>query len=99
MTDHEIATEVVFEDEEVRVWNQVMKKGEDIPKHEHRLDYFLLNISGEGPIHVQFHDGTGGLLVKPFSFFQSRVLQTLLRKVILKLRAMLAVITKPFWLS
>ena len=60
MTDHEIATEVVFEDEEVRVWNQVVKKGEDIPKHEHRLDYFLLNISGEGPIHVQFHDATGG---------------------------------------
>ena len=60
MTDHEIATEVVFEDEEVRVWNQVVKKREDIPKHEHRLDYFLLNISGEGPIHVQFHDGTGG---------------------------------------
>ena len=99
MTDHEIATEVVFEDEEVRVWNQVVKKGEDIPKHEHRLDYFLLNISGEGPIHVQFHDETGGLLVKPFNFFQSRVLQTLLRKVILKLRTMLAVITTPFWLS
>jgi len=99
MTDHEIATEVVFEDEEVRVWNQVVKKGEDIPKHEHRLDYFLLNISGEGPIHVQFQDGTGVSLVKPFSFFQSRVLQTLLRKVILKLRTMLAVITTPIWLS
>ena len=26
MTDHEIATEVMFEDEEVRVWNQVVKK-------------------------------------------------------------------------
>lgn len=99
MTDHEIATEVVFEDEEVRVWNQVVKKGEDIPKHEHRLDYFLLNISGEGPIHVQFHDGTGEALGETFEFFQSRVLQTLLRKVILKLRTMLAVITTPFWLS
>ena len=98
MTDHEIATEVVFEDEEVRVWNQVVKKGEDIPKHEHRLDYFMLNISGEGPIHAQFHDVTGGLLVKPLSFFQSRVLQTLLRKVILKLRTMLAVIATLFWL-
>ena len=41
----------------------------------------------------------GGLLAKPFSFFQSRVLQTLLRKVILKLRTMQAVITTPFWLS
>ena len=33
MTDHEIATEVVFEDEEVRVWSQVVKEGVDIPKH------------------------------------------------------------------
>ena len=38
MTDHEIATEVVFEDEEVRVWNQVVRGGEDIPKHEHKHD-------------------------------------------------------------
>ena len=69
MTDHDIATEIVFEDEAVRVWNQVLRGGEDIPKHEHKHDYFLLNISGEGPIHVQFHDGTGGALGEKFEFF------------------------------
>ena len=67
-TDQDIATEVVFEDDKVRVWNQVVKAGEDIPKHEHRHDYFLINIAGTGPIQVQFHDGTGGSLGENFEF-------------------------------
>ena len=68
MTDHEIATEVMFEDEEVRVWNQVVKKGEDIPKPERRLDCFLLNISGGG----QFRSCSTmeqGALGETFEFF------------------------------
>lgn len=64
----EIATSVVYEDEEVRVWNQFVPAGGEIPKHEHRNDYFLLNVSGEGPIAVQFHDGTGGPLGESFTF-------------------------------
>ena len=68
MTDPKIATEVVFEDDEVRVWNQVVRAGCDIPRHEHKHDYFLLNVSGEGPIQVQFHDGTGGPLGATFEF-------------------------------
>lgn len=63
-----IATEIVYEDDEVRVWNQVVGAGEDIPRHEHKHDYFLLNISGEGPIQVQFHDGTGGSFGENFEF-------------------------------
>ena len=69
-TDHEIATEVVFEDKEVRVCNQIVKKRVDIPKHEHKLDYFLLNLSGEGPNQVQFHDGTGEPIGETFEFFR-----------------------------
>lgn len=57
-----IATEVIFEDDKVKVWNQVVPAGADIEKHEHLNDYFLLNISGTGPIEVEFHDGTGGSL-------------------------------------
>ena len=64
----DIATKVVFEDDKVRVWNQVVPAGDEIPKHEHKHDYFLLNISGEGPIEVQFHDGTGGALGETFEF-------------------------------
>ena len=65
---NDIATQVVFEDDEVRVWNQFVSAGDDIPKHEHKHDYFLLNISGKGPIQVQFHDGTGGVLGEHFAF-------------------------------
>ena len=65
---NDIATTVVYEDDEVRVWNQVVKAGEDIPRHEHHHDYFLLNVSGEGPIQVTFHDGTGGALGETFEF-------------------------------
>ena len=64
----DIATKVVFEDDEVRVWNQIVPGGTDIPKHEHKHDYFLVNISGTGPMQVQFHDGTGGPLGETFEF-------------------------------
>ena len=63
-----VATEVVFEDDKVRVWNQVVPAGGSIAKHEHQCDYFLLNISGTGPIKVQFHEGTGGGLGEEFTF-------------------------------
>ena len=63
-----IATKVIFEDEEVRVWNQVVGAGANIEKHEHAHDYFLLNVSGEGPVEVEFHNGTGGELGEKFTF-------------------------------
>ena len=63
-----IATKVVFENEEVKVWNQVVPKGASIPRHEHLHDYFLINIAGEGPLEIQFHNGTGGALGESLSF-------------------------------
>jgi len=63
-----IATEVVYEDDFVRVWKQVVPANGVIEKHEHTLDYFLLNVSGNGPLDVRFHDGTGGALGERFSF-------------------------------
>ncbi len=63
-----IATEVIYEDDHVRVWNQVVGAGETIEKHEHVHDYFLVNVSGEGPIDVEFHAGTGGDLGERFSY-------------------------------
>ncbi len=67
-TNGAIATEVVFEDEHVRVWKQVVPAGGTIEKHKHELDYCLVNIAGEGPIDVRFHEGTGGALGEEFSF-------------------------------
>lgn len=66
--EHPIATEVVFEDDTVRVWNQLVPSGDSIPFHRHEHDYFLLNISGTGPIAVQFHDDSGGSLGDAFEF-------------------------------
>jgi len=57
---HPIATEVIFEDERVRVWNQVVPAGGEIKRHRHDHDYYLINVSGAGPIEVLFHDSTGG---------------------------------------
>jgi hypothetical protein len=63
-----IATEVIYEDDRVRVWNQVVPAGGRIEKHRHDHDYFLVNISGTGPIAVDFHNGTGGSLGEKISF-------------------------------
>jgi hypothetical protein len=63
-----IATKVIYEDEYVRVWNQVVPAGGKIEKHAHRNDYFLLNVTGKGPIEVDFHEGTGGDLGDHFTF-------------------------------
>jgi len=66
--DHPIATEIVFEDDTVRVWNQRVPAGGSIPRHRHEHDYFLLNISGTGPIAVQFHEGSGGAMGESIEF-------------------------------
>jgi hypothetical protein len=63
-----IATKIIFEDEYVRVWQQVVPANGQIPKHEHRHDYFLVNVAGEGPFDITFHDGTGGKLGEHASF-------------------------------
>ena len=61
-TNEPIATAVVYENEDVRVWQQTVGPGEPIPKHAHHSDYYLLNLAGTGPIAVTFHDGSGGPL-------------------------------------
>ncbi len=63
-----IATKMIYEDDHVRVWKQVVPAGGVIEKHEHTLDYFLLNVTGEGPVSVVFHDDTGGSLGDGITF-------------------------------
>ena len=63
-----IATAVIYEDDHVRVWNQVVPAGGTIEKHAHDNDYFLVHVTGEGPIEVTFHDGSGGKLGEHFTF-------------------------------
>ncbi len=70
--DNPIATEVIFEDDEVRVWNQVIGAGDTLGRHTHEHDYFLVTIRGDGPIDVEFHEGSGGPLGKHFQFEAKR---------------------------
>ena len=63
-----IATRLVFEDDYVKVWQQVVPAGGTIEKHKHEHDYFLLNVAGEGPFDITFHDGTGGRLGERATF-------------------------------
>ena len=63
-----IASKILYEDEYVRVWNQVVPAGATLSKHEHTHDYFLVNVSGEGPFEVDFHDGSGGALGEHFTY-------------------------------
>lgn len=54
-----IATRVLFEDDEVRVWDQVIEAGETLGKHHHELDYVIVNVSDVGPFEVEFFDADG----------------------------------------
>lgn len=67
-----IATEVIYEDDEIRVWNQLIGAGQTLGRHTHTNDYFLVTIRGEGPIDAEFHEATGGGLGDRFSFRTGR---------------------------
>jgi mannose-6-phosphate isomerase-like protein (cupin superfamily) len=57
-----IATTVLFEDDEIRVWDQHIASGEMLGRHRHENDYVLIHVRGEGPLQVRFYEGTGGPL-------------------------------------
>lgn len=60
-TLHPIAQEVIYEDSDVRIWKQVIRAGETLPRHRHDHDYCLVHLSnGQG--RATFHEGTGGSL-------------------------------------
>ena len=42
-----IATRVLYEDDEVRIWDQVIEPGGTTGPHRHDLEYALINIDGE----------------------------------------------------
>ncbi len=63
-----IATTILYEDDYVRVWNQVVPAGATLARHKHDYDYFLVNVRGEGPFEVDFHDGSGGALGEHFTY-------------------------------
>lgn len=54
-----IASKILYEDDEVRVWDQVIEAGETLGKHRHDLDYVLVNVTDCGAFEVEFFDDDG----------------------------------------
>lgn len=52
----DIADEIVFENERVRIWKMDLEPGESSAYHEHSLDYLLCVIQGES-VDVDFAGG------------------------------------------
>ncbi len=42
-----IASEVLYEDDQVRIWDQRLEPGESTAAHRHERDYELVNVAGE----------------------------------------------------
>jgi hypothetical protein len=56
-TNYEIATNLLFENERVRVWEMLLEPGQRVPFHHHRTPYFW--VCQEGGRGIQrFPDGT-----------------------------------------
>ena len=42
-----IATEVLYEDDQIRIWDQRLAPGEATAPHRHERDYVLVDVEGE----------------------------------------------------
>jgi len=53
----DVGTRLLFENEQVRVWDLRLAPGEAIPVHQHEHDYLYVVI-GDGQLQTEFPDGT-----------------------------------------
>ena len=53
----DIASEVLFENEHVKIWNLIVEPGKASPWHLHGRDYVTVVVEGGG-LTVEFDDGT-----------------------------------------
>ena len=52
-----VGSKILFEDDQVRVWEAVVAPGETLPIHFHDLDYVTVTLT-EGDVEVYEADGT-----------------------------------------
>ncbi|HET8627610.1 MAG TPA: hypothetical protein VFL91_09335 [Thermomicrobiales bacterium] len=57
-TGDPIGTELVFEDEHIRIWRIVLEPGEEAAWHTHRLDYTSVSIEGDV---IERHNADGSV--------------------------------------
>lgn len=53
----DVGTKLLFENDQVRVWDLRLEPGEAIPLHRHEHDYLYVVIGG-GTLQTEFADGT-----------------------------------------
>jgi quercetin dioxygenase-like cupin family protein len=53
----DIATDVLFENDQVKIWNLIVDPGESSDWHLHERDYVTIVIEGAG-LTVEYDDGT-----------------------------------------
>jgi hypothetical protein len=63
-----IGTELVFEDEQVRVWRIVLEPGEEAAFHTHHLDYTAISIEGDEIERLNGDGSVDRIAVRPGSF-------------------------------
>ena len=54
-----VGTNVIYEDDRVRVWQLKLAPGEDSPVHEHTLDHLLIQVGGDRIAVVPEPDSQG----------------------------------------
>ncbi len=54
----EIATEVLFENDKVKIWNLTVEPGEASDWHLHGRDYVTVVVESNGGLDAQYGDGT-----------------------------------------
>jgi hypothetical protein len=60
MTDDSLAAigeRLLFENEHVRVWENVIEPGEESPIHRHDHDYLAIELEGDRVVHNPVKDG------------------------------------------
>lgn len=56
-TMHPVGSKILFEDDQVRIWEASVAPGESLPIHLHDLDYVTVALT-EGDVEVYEADGT-----------------------------------------
>lgn len=65
---HPIATRIIYEDDQVRIWDQVIEPGQELKPHRHDNDYVLVDVEGSGELDVEMLPGNQGKFEGKFQF-------------------------------
>ncbi|HIM60641.1 MAG TPA: hypothetical protein EYM41_08710 [Dehalococcoidia bacterium] len=70
----EIATDVLFENDRVKIWNLTIEPGESSDWHLHGRDYVTVVVESNGGLDAEYGDGTANLsenVVGDFTYHDS----------------------------